>query len=178
MPTLATKKPMNAPIDDADSSATSSASEPVPAADVVEQDEDRHADAAGDAGGQVDLGEEDHEHQRDREHHQRRRLGHQVREVRLREEERGQEREQDAEHDQAGEGGQHAHLAAAHPLAGSRGTGRDRALVAGRDRRGGGCAAVWAAVSVDGFVDFSSGVVTSTASSSSLLAPRCRSWCR
>lgn len=81
-----------------------------------EHDEQCHADAAGDTGRQVDLAQEQHEHECHAEHDERGRLVEQVGEVALGEEERAEHREQDAEHDEAADGGQCAHVAAADPL--------------------------------------------------------------
>ena len=60
-----------------------------------------------------------------------------------------------------GECGQHAHLAAADPQHVAVDLVADCALVPRRDLMGAGAPpTVWAAVFVDGFVDFSTGVVT------------------
>ena len=89
---------------------------PVPPVRRDEHDEDRHRDAARDAGRQIDLAEQQHEHERHAQHDERRRLIEQVGEVAVREEERAQDREQDAEHDQSADRGQRTHVAAAHAL--------------------------------------------------------------
>lgn len=84
--------------------------------DVVEHDEDRHRDAAGDAGGQVDLAQQQDEHEGHAQHDEARGLVHEVREVAGGEEVGAQDREEDAEDDESADRRQSAHLAAADAL--------------------------------------------------------------
>ena len=93
----------------------------------------RGADTAGEAGGEVDLAEQQREHQAHREQDRAGALGEHVAEVVEAAEGRLDGREQDHQDDQSGGRRQRAHLAAAHPLhvepevvAGGVGRGRGR----------------------------------------------------
>ena len=117
MPTLATKNPMRRAGEEAEAEADGERERPGDAElHVDEHDEQRHRDAARDAGGQVDLAEEEDEHQRHAEHHERGRLGQQVREVALGEEERAQEVNRRLSTIEPADSGQGAHVAAADAL--------------------------------------------------------------
>ena len=136
MPTLATKKPMNVPIRMPMREGDRERDDPVHALHVDEHDEDAHRDARGDTGRQVDLAEQDDEDERHAEHDERRRLRHEVGEVALGEEERAEDREQDAEDDEAGDRGQGAHVAAAHALVPGAHLVEQAALLAAADEVG------------------------------------------
>ena len=135
MPTLATKKPMNAPVrkPKREREQRARAIQGTPNCTLTSTTNSAIVDAARDAGGQVDLAEQQHEHERHAEHDERGRLGQQVREVALGEEERAEEREQDAQHDEAADGGQGAHVAAAHALAPGLDLVAEAALLAAAD---------------------------------------------
>ena len=80
-------------------------------------DHDRGADAGGVAGGEVDLAEQQDEDQAHGDEDRAGALGEHVAEVEQAVERRaGRCEKNDGQHDQAGDGGQRAHVAAAHAL--------------------------------------------------------------
>ena len=109
---------------------------PVPG-HVVAHDHDRHqrrAHAGGGARAQVDLAEQQHEHQAHGQHDDRRGLGDQVGDVVQRQEAVLHDREEDDQDDQADHGGRRAQLAAARPVQAVAAVGDQRAGRAGRRR--------------------------------------------
>ena len=105
MPTFATRKPSTRPMTRPVTSAAGMAQ--YQAAVVGQQDRhDRAADAAGEAGGQVDLAQQQDEDQAHRDEDDGGALGEQVREVDRAEEGRPDDAKTSAEHDQAEDGRQ------------------------------------------------------------------------
>ena len=124
MPILATRKPSTRPITVPVTSAASTATYQGQPCSASSDRQHRGADAAGEAGGQVDLAEQQHEDQAHRDHDDRRALGEQVGEVAGGEEAPAARCAKTMQSTtRPSDGRQRADVAAAHPLPGSRGRG-------------------------------------------------------
>ena len=114
MRTLATMTPMIVPMTRPVSDRGGDREVPVPAVAVHQPRHHRRADAGGVAGGQVDLAEQQDEHQAHGDEDRAAAFAEHVREVVQRAEARLDEQEEHDEHDQAADGRQRAHVATAH----------------------------------------------------------------